>query len=40
VGGGIKRGGGLIREGTSEKPYFSFEITKSRYEQGGRALLA
>jgi hypothetical protein len=37
--GGVKRNGLFTRESTSDKPYFIFEITRSRYEQGGRALV-
>jgi RimJ/RimL family protein N-acetyltransferase len=38
--GGVKRAG-LFTRGLSgaDKPHFIFEITKSRYEQGGRALV-
>jgi N-acetyltransferase len=38
--GGVKRSGLFTREVTGDKPYFIFDITKSRYEQGGRALVA
>jgi RimJ/RimL family protein N-acetyltransferase len=39
--GGIKRAGLFTRELTGpDEPYFIFEITKSRYQQGGRALVA
>jgi N-acetyltransferase len=38
--GGVKREGLLIRELSGATPYFIFEITKSRYQQGGRALVA
>jgi N-acetyltransferase len=38
--GGIRRDGLFTRESTGDKPYFVFEITKSRYQQGGRALVA
>jgi RimJ/RimL family protein N-acetyltransferase len=38
--GGIRRDGLFTRESTGDKPYFIFEITKSRYQQGGRALVA
>jgi RimJ/RimL family protein N-acetyltransferase len=38
--GGIKREGLLTREISGATPYYIFEITKQRYEQGGRALLA
>jgi N-acetyltransferase len=38
--GGIKREGLLTREVTGDNPYYIFEITRSRYENGGRALVA
>jgi RimJ/RimL family protein N-acetyltransferase len=38
--GGVKREGLLTRELSGDRPYFIFEITKGRYLQGGRALLA
>jgi len=38
--GGVKREGLLTRELSGATKYFIFEITKSRYEGGGRALLA
>jgi N-acetyltransferase len=38
--GGTKREGLFTRELSGERPYFIFEITKDRYEQGGRALVA
>jgi N-acetyltransferase len=38
--GGVKREGLLTRELSGATPYFIFEITKSRYQQGGRALVA
>jgi RimJ/RimL family protein N-acetyltransferase len=38
--GGVKREGVFTREPSVTTPYFIFEITKSRYEQGGRALVA
>jgi hypothetical protein len=38
--GGIRRAGLFSRELTGDKPYLIFEITKSGYENGGRALLA
>lgn len=38
--GGIKREGMLTRELSGDRPYFIFEITKDRYQQGGRALVA
>jgi RimJ/RimL family protein N-acetyltransferase len=34
--GGVKRNGLFTRESTHDKPYFISEITRSRYEQGGR----
>ena len=37
--GGIKRDGLFARELSSDRKYFIFEITQSRYENGGRALL-
>jgi RimJ/RimL family protein N-acetyltransferase len=37
--GGVKRDGLLTRELSGATPYFIFEITKARYEGGGRALL-
>jgi N-acetyltransferase len=37
--GGVRREGLLTRELSGDHPYFIFEITKARYEQGGRALL-
>jgi N-acetyltransferase len=37
--GGIRREGLLTRELSGATPYFIFEITKSRYQQGGRALV-
>jgi hypothetical protein len=37
--GGIKRSGLFTREATGDKPYFIFEITKSGYQSGGRALV-
>jgi RimJ/RimL family protein N-acetyltransferase len=37
--GGIKRKGLFVREMSGDTPYFIFEITKARYEQGGRALV-
>jgi len=37
--GGIKREGLFTRASSGEMPYFIFEITKSRYKQGGRALV-
>jgi RimJ/RimL family protein N-acetyltransferase len=37
--GGIKRDGLFTRELSGTTPYFIFEITKSRYQQGGRALV-
>jgi RimJ/RimL family protein N-acetyltransferase len=38
--GGVKRSGLHARELSGDRPYFIFEITKSRYQQGGRALVA
>jgi RimJ/RimL family protein N-acetyltransferase len=38
--GGVRRDGLLTRELSGAAPYFIFEITKSRYQQGGRALVA
>jgi RimJ/RimL family protein N-acetyltransferase len=38
--GGIKREGPFIRELSGDRPYFIFEISKSRYQHGGRALVA
>jgi N-acetyltransferase len=38
--GGIKRDGLFVREATGDDPHVIFEITKRRYETGGRALLA
>ena len=38
--GGVKREGLFTRELSGDRPYFIFEITKSRYQQGGRALVA
>ena len=38
--GGIKRSGLFTRELSGAMPYFIFEIGKSRYQQGGRALVA
>jgi len=37
--GGIKRDGLFTREASGAMPYVIFEITKSRYGQGGRALM-
>lgn len=37
--GGVKRDGLFTRELSSATPHFIFEITKSRYQQGGRALV-
>lgn len=37
--GGIKRAGLFTRESSGEMPYFIFEITKDRYQNGGRALV-
>src|ERR1700680_4001791 len=38
--GGVKREGLSTRELSGGRPYFIFEITKSRYQGGGRALVA
>jgi RimJ/RimL family protein N-acetyltransferase len=38
--GGVKRQGLLTRELSGDRPYFIFEITKDRYQQGGRALVS
>jgi RimJ/RimL family protein N-acetyltransferase len=38
IGGG-KREGLFTRELSGERPYLIFEITKGKYEQGGRALV-
>jgi N-acetyltransferase len=37
--GGVKREGLFTRQATGDKPYFIFEITKAKYERGGRGLL-
>jgi N-acetyltransferase len=37
--GGVKRDGLFTRELSGATPHFIFEISKSRYEQGGRALV-
>jgi len=37
--GGVKREGLFTRELSGETPYFIFEITKDRYQSGGRALV-
>jgi N-acetyltransferase len=37
--GGVKREGLLTRELSGNEPYFIFEITKERYQRGGRALV-
>jgi RimJ/RimL family protein N-acetyltransferase len=37
--GGIKREGLFTRELSGDRPYFIFEITKAKYEGGGRGLL-
>jgi N-acetyltransferase len=37
--GGVKRAGLFTREASGTMPYFIFEITKRRYQQGGRALV-
>jgi N-acetyltransferase len=38
--GGVKRSGLFTREATGAMPHFIFEIGKSQYQQGGRALVA
>jgi RimJ/RimL family protein N-acetyltransferase len=38
--GGVKREGLFTRELSGTTPYVIFEISKSRYQQGGRALVA
>jgi N-acetyltransferase len=38
--GGIKREGLFTRELSGDRPYFIYEITKARYQGGGRALVA
>ena len=38
--GGVKRESLFSRAISGDMPYFIFEITKGRYESGGRALLA
>jgi RimJ/RimL family protein N-acetyltransferase len=38
--GGVKRKELFTRELSGDRPYFIFDITKGRYGQGGRALLA
>ena len=37
--GGVKRRGLFVRELSGDRPYFIFEITKSRYWEGGRTLV-
>jgi RimJ/RimL family protein N-acetyltransferase len=37
--GGVKREGLLTRKLSGDRPHFIFEITKRRYQQGGRTLL-
>jgi RimJ/RimL family protein N-acetyltransferase len=37
--GGVKRDRLFTRELSGDRPYFIFDITKSRYQQGGRALV-
>jgi RimJ/RimL family protein N-acetyltransferase len=37
--GGVKRDGLFTRELSGNDPYFIFEITKRRYQDGGRALV-
>jgi len=38
--GGVRREGLYTRELSGDRPYFIFDITKARYEAGGRALVA
>ena len=38
--GGIKREGLFTRELSGDRPYLIYEITKARYQGGGRALVA
>ncbi len=38
--GGVKRDGLLTRESSGAVPHFIFEISKSRYLEGGRSLVA
>jgi RimJ/RimL family protein N-acetyltransferase len=38
--GGVKREGIFTRDASDKTPYVIFEITKQRYQQGGRALVA
>jgi RimJ/RimL family protein N-acetyltransferase len=38
--GGIKRAGLFTRELSGDQPYFIFEITKARYQQGGHDLVS
>jgi N-acetyltransferase len=38
--GGVKREGLFTRALSGDQPHFVFEVTKGRYEAGGRALLA
>jgi len=38
--GGVRRDKLFTRELSGDRPYFIFDITKGRYQQGGRALLA
>jgi N-acetyltransferase len=37
--GGVKRAELFTRELSGDRPYYIFDITKDRYQQGGRALL-
>ena len=37
--GGAKRKGLFVRDLSGDQPYFIFEITKARYQQGERALV-
>jgi N-acetyltransferase len=38
--GGVRRAGLFTRKVTGDQPYVIFEITKSKYQNGGRALVA
>jgi N-acetyltransferase len=38
--GGVRREGLFTRELSGDRPYFIFDITKARYEAGGRGLVA
>jgi N-acetyltransferase len=37
---GVKRRGLFVRELSGDRPYFIFEITKGRYQRGGRDLVS